>query len=88
MYVHLTDTFALVLRLFCLRLAVVPRPVPAGDTLRLSAYELVGQFIGLALRSGNLLPFSFPSIVWKHLVSEEVTTDDVRAYVFGEPIHL
>jgi len=40
---------------------------------------LVGQFIGLAIRSGNLVPFAFPSIVWKALVSEEITTDDVRA---------
>jgi hypothetical protein len=58
----------------------VPRPIPVGESnLRLAAYEFCGQLVGLALRTGNLLPFAWPSIVWKHLVSEEVTTDDVRA---------
>jgi hypothetical protein len=58
---------------------------PLGRTtndraLRLSAYEFVGQFIGLAIRSANLIPFSFPSIIWKGLVGDEITEDDIRAH--------
>jgi len=63
---------------------VVPRPLPSQShptdrTLRLSAYEFLGRLMGLALRSGSLLALSLPSIVWKHIVSQSVTQDDVRA---------
>jgi len=39
----------------------------------------VGQLMGLAIRTGHLLPFNFPSAVWKHLVADDITSDDVRA---------
>ncbi len=74
----------------------------------LNSFFFVFLWLGLAIRSGNLVPFAFPSIgtltsslrlsygsallcadhilvvsvwcaVWKALVSEEITTDDVRA---------
>jgi len=35
--------------------------------------------MGLAMRSGGLLNMNFPSLVWKHLVSQTVTHDDIRA---------
>jgi len=58
----------------------VPRPLPANNrVLILSGYELIGQLMGLAMRSGNLLPFNFPSIVWKVLVNDVVTVEDVTA---------
>jgi hypothetical protein len=59
----------------------VPRPLSAVDkSLRLSAYEVVGQLMGLAIRTQNLLPFRLPSIVWKGLLKDEATEDDIRAH--------
>lgn len=61
---------------------VVPRPLPttAGErALRLSAYEFLGRLMGLAMRSGNLLALNFPSVIWKHLSSQPITHDDIRA---------
>eukprot|EP00455_Lapot_gusevi_P019599 TRINITY_DN2092_c0_g3_i1.p1 TRINITY_DN2092_c0_g3~~TRINITY_DN2092_c0_g3_i1.p1 ORF type:complete len:1184 (-),score=414.41 TRINITY_DN2092_c0_g3_i1:81-3632(-) len=62
----------------------VPRRLPPNDRLtdrqlRLQAYEFVGQLMGLAIRTQNLLPFQLPSIVWKALVGETITLEDVRA---------
>lgn len=45
----------------------------------LNGFELVGQLMGLAIRSGSLIPVNFPSIVWKALVGEEITAVDVTS---------
>ena len=61
----------------------VPAALPASAAaraLRLAAYQFVGQLMGLAIRSQNLLPLNLPSIVWKQLTGGEApTADDVRA---------
>jgi len=49
------------------------------------ALEFVGQLIGLALRTGDLLPLSFAPFTWKGLVGDERSRDDVRSIdVFAE----
>jgi len=61
---------------------VVPRPLPtkaAERALRLSAYEFLGRLMGMAMRSGGLLALNFPSLLWKHIVSQPVTQEDIRA---------
>ena len=40
-------------------------------------YAFVGRLMGLALRTGSLLKLDLPSMVWKHLVNEVVTPQDV-----------
>ena len=45
----------------------------------LQMFEFLGKLIGLSMRQKLYLPFALPSIVWKQLVSEEVTLDDVRS---------
>jgi E3 ubiquitin-protein ligase HERC2 len=63
----------------------VPRPLPSGAGsandyhLRVEMYEYLGKLMGLAVRTQGYMPFDLPSIVWKALVSADITTDDVRA---------
>jgi len=55
-------------------------PNPSTKTpLHLAMYEFLGKFMGLAMRTGNLLDLDLPSIVWKPLVYQQVEPDDVRA---------
>ena len=35
--------------------------------------------MGVAIRTGNLLNLNLPSIVWKYLVSDQITNDDILA---------
>jgi len=42
-------------------------------------FEFVGKLMGLAMRTRSTLRLDFPSIVWKSLVNEKVTEDDVLA---------
>jgi hypothetical protein len=49
------------------------------------ALEFVGQLLGLALRTGDLLPLTFAPFTWKGIVGDERTRDDVRSIdVFAE----
>jgi len=60
----------------------VPRPLPASDASRdliVRAYEFLGQMLGMAFRTKAALSLRLPSIVWKHLVREQITQDDVRS---------
>eukprot|EP00455_Lapot_gusevi_P053295 TRINITY_DN828_c0_g1_i6.p1 TRINITY_DN828_c0_g1~~TRINITY_DN828_c0_g1_i6.p1 ORF type:complete len:913 (+),score=475.06 TRINITY_DN828_c0_g1_i6:344-2740(+) len=62
----------------------VPKSLPPVEksserALRLSAYEFLGQLMGLAIRSQNLLPLSLPPLVWKLLVGESLVLEDIRA---------
>jgi len=58
----------------------IPRAMGTTDaTIQGAGYEVVGQLMGLAIRTGHLIPLNFPSIVWKQLVSDEVTNEDVKA---------
>ena len=58
--------------------AFVPICGPISKQRR-TMYEFVGCLMGLAVRSGDLLNIDLPSIVWKQLVCDTVTTDDVLA---------
>jgi hypothetical protein len=55
-------------------------PDPSATTpLQLSMFEFLGRLMGLALRSGDTLSLDLPSIVWKPLVDDPVTEEDVMA---------
>jgi len=54
----------------------VPRP-SATKPLHLSMFEFLGQLMGLAIRTTELLNLDLPSIVWKSLVNDEITESDV-----------
>jgi len=49
------------------------------------AFEFVGQLLGLAIRTGDLLPLSLAPFTWKGIIGDERTRDDVRSVdVFAE----
>jgi len=55
-------------------------PLPSSNSpFHGQLYEFVGQLLGLAIRSKNLLNLNFPSIVWKPLVNDVITDADVTA---------
>lgn len=56
----------------------VPRPSSVSP-LHICMYEFVGKLMGLAVRTKNVLDLDLPSIVWKALVSDTVTEEDVLA---------
>ncbi len=59
----------------------VPAPLISGSetyATQLAGYYFLGQMMGLAVRSQNLLPLNFPSIVWKQLVNAPVSIEDLR----------
>ena len=45
----------------------------------LKLYEFLGQLMGLAIRSKELLSLDLPSIVWKALIGDAITEADVLA---------
>eukprot|EP00929_Paragymnodinium_shiwhaense_P069095 TRINITY_DN34854_c0_g1_i2.p1 TRINITY_DN34854_c0_g1~~TRINITY_DN34854_c0_g1_i2.p1 ORF type:complete len:468 (-),score=107.55 TRINITY_DN34854_c0_g1_i2:72-1475(-) len=50
-----------------------------------SALEFVGQLMGLALRTGDLMPLSLAPFTWGGIVGDERTREDVRSIdVFAE----
>ncbi|CAE8731219.1 unnamed protein product [Polarella glacialis] len=59
---------------------------PRANSLEcVRALEFVGQLIGLALRTGDLLPFSLAPFTWKGIVGDERKREDVRAIdIFAE----
>ena len=56
----------------------VPNPA-ARSPVELSMFRFVGRLMGLAMRTGELLYLDLPSIVWKPMVDEAVSEDDVMA---------
>jgi len=42
-------------------------------------YEFLGKLMGLAIRTQSFLSLNLPSIIWKPLVNEPITEDDVRS---------
>jgi len=56
----------------------IPRP-SSRSSLHVRMFEFVGKLMGLAMRTRSTLRLDFPSIVWKSLVNEKVTEDDVLA---------
>lgn len=58
--------------------AFVPR-TSSKSLLHARLYKFLGRLFGLALRTKTLMNLNFPSIVWKPMVGDEVTEDDVKA---------
>ena len=56
----------------------VPNPSSRSPT-ELNMFRFVGRLMGLAMRTGELLFLDLPSVVWKPLVDEAVTEEDVEA---------
>jgi len=56
----------------------VPR-TSSKSLLHKALYEFLGRFFGLAIRTKFLLPLNFPSVVWKPLVGDVVTENDIKA---------
>ena len=48
--------------------------------LALHMMEFVGKLMGMSLRAKLALPFNFPPFVWKKILKEDVTTDDLRSF--------
>jgi len=51
----------------------------SNSSFCISLFEFVGKLMGVAIRTGNLLNLNLPSIVWKYLVSDQITNDDILA---------
>ncbi|CAM9132749.1 unnamed protein product [Phaeothamnion confervicola] len=58
----------------------VPNPRHRGDPLAAAMLEFVGKLMGVSLRTHLCLPFQLPSVVWKALVGQAATLEDVEAY--------
>jgi len=55
-------------------------PFPASKSpFHQQLYEFVGKWMGLALRTKNLISLNFPALVWKQLTNDPVTESDVTA---------
>jgi hypothetical protein len=56
-------------------------PVPASGSkpLCLQLYEFLGKLMGMSMRTGYFLNLDLSSMVWKPLVLDQVTLDDVRS---------
>ena len=49
----------------------------ATSSLHLQMFEFVGLLFGLCIRTGVRLPIDLPSFVWKPLVGDELTAEDL-----------
>jgi hypothetical protein len=47
--------------------------------LALQMMEFVGKIMAMSIRAKLALPFNFPSLVWKKILREDVTLEDLRA---------
>lgn len=62
------------------------KEVPNGDSLTLSDYKdenvlrFVGQFIGAAFNNNICIGMRLSSFIWKQLIEEEITLDDMNQY--------
>jgi len=55
----------------------VPNP-SATSALHLELFAFLGKLMGYAIRSQNYLDLNFPSILWKQLVQQPITRDDLE----------
>uniref|UniRef100_A0A7S0DIF5 Uncharacterized protein n=1 Tax=Amorphochlora amoebiformis TaxID=1561963 RepID=A0A7S0DIF5_9EUKA len=60
------------------RNCVVPRS-SSTSAVCLDMYETLGKFMGMVMRSKNLVSLDFPGLVWKRLIRDTITEYDVRA---------
>ena len=56
----------------------LPNPMKT-DALALSMFEFIGKLMGVSLRVKLCLPFEFPSIIWKQIVGDTPTAEDLMA---------
>jgi len=61
---------------------MVPRPSACSDEA-LDIFWFIGQLMGVAMRTRNLLNLDLPSLVWKSLVGIELDEDDLKATDFS-----
>ncbi|CAF0796987.1 unnamed protein product [Rotaria sordida] len=57
---------------------VFPPNRPISDEFK-NQYRFVGKLMGMAIRTRNLLDVRFPILLWKQLVQEKVTIEDIEA---------
>lgn len=56
----------------------LPNPA-ATSPVQISMFEFLGKLMGIAIRNRELLDLRLPSLVWKPLVNQVPTIDDLRA---------
>jgi hypothetical protein len=66
---------------------LLPNPAAASPT-DLYMFEFVGRLMGVGVRLGFPLPFSFPSLVWRQFVREPGCMQDLAAVDFTFAAHL
>ncbi|EFC47682.1 ubiquitin protein ligase [Naegleria gruberi] len=57
----------------------VPTPKSTSDQ-HLKWYEFVGMLMGIGILTKNVLPFDYPSLIWKSLVNEKIGWTDLRSF--------
>jgi len=57
----------------------IPNPRLCNTPLALEMFEFIGKMMGMSLRANLCLPFQFPSIIWKAILSHEVESTDLEA---------
>nr|CAG4713265.1 unnamed protein product [Naegleria fowleri] len=57
----------------------VPNPKSTSDQ-HLKWYEFIGMLMGIGILTKNVLPFDYPSLIWKVLVNEKIGWNDLRAF--------
>jgi hypothetical protein len=57
----------------------IPNPQHVSP-LALHMMEFVGKLMGMSLRAKLALPFNFPPFVWKKILQEDVTPEDLRSF--------
>lgn len=55
----------------------LPNPRHSSPRM-LDMFGFLGKLVGVSMRQRLYLPFSLPSLIWKHFVGEPVTLEDVR----------
>ncbi len=59
----------------------VPNPQHTGP-LAMQMFEFMGRLMGMSLRAKLCLPFELPSIIWKGIIGDDITLDDLREVDF------
>ncbi|CAF5035144.1 unnamed protein product [Rotaria sp. Silwood1] len=60
----------------------IPNVFPPNRSIPINIknqYRFVGQLMGMAMRTKHYLDVRFPTLLWKQLVQEEVTIEDIEA---------
>ena len=57
---------------------VFPPNQSISDELK-NQYQFIGQLMGLAIRKKHYLDFKFPLLLWKQLLNESITIEDIQS---------